>query len=797
MNSLRTYLAIVGLIFAASGVDAQEPEILLCQAIPGENKAELGWLNVAPYDLIQISVDGVIVATLPGTEEFFVVEPLSAGVHALCIHAYEGPNNPLPDVCCEVDVDGNGNGGNQPPPLTQLACDLIAGTNNVALAWTNPGGYGGIQITVNGAFHASLPGTASFYTVTGLAPGNHVICVEPFDASGALIPPPACCDVFIGGPPPIIDLSCDVLASTAGVQLVWGNPGGYSAIKIEVNGAIVANLPGSATSYMLTGLAPGGYVVCVIPCVGTTPILPPACCQFSIAAVEPIEEISCDPIAGTNNVAIAWLNMDNYDEIKIEVDGVIIDTIPGTDQFYMVTGLAPGGHVVCVIPCVGGAQILPAPCCQFGIAAVEPIEEISCDPIAGTNNVAIAWLNMDNYDEIKIEVDGVIIDTIPGTDQFYMVTGLAPGGHVVCVIPCVGGAQILPAPCCQFGQANAQPIATLICDPIDPDGVAIAWTNAGVYDSIEVFLDGALVAVLPGSAEFWQTFGIAPGLHTICVQAVIGGVPLTPPACCEFELSAPIANLFCDVVNGTGEVHLVWTNAAPYTSIEIEVNGTVVATLPGTATSYLLTGLAPGGYVVCVVPFVGPNPVLPPACCQFSIAATMPITGLLCDHLFGTDQVQLVWTNGGLYTSIEIELDGIVVATLPGTATSYLLTGVPGGGHAVCVRPFVGTTLVGPPACCQFFIPIVPTFIRGDFNADGLYDISDAIGLLTYLFTGGVVLCDDAADANDDGLINVADGIYILNSLFGAGPLPPAPHPACGPDPTADALGCASFPPCP
>ncbi len=712
MNSLRTYLAVVGLLFAVSGLDAQEPEILLCQAIPGENKAELAWLNVVPYELIEISVNGAIVAALPGTDESFVVEPLAPGVHTLCIHAYEGPNNPLPPVCCEVDVDGNGNGGNPPPPVSQLSCDLIAGTNDVALAWTNPGGYWGIHITVNGVLHAILPGTATFYTVTGLAPGNYVICVEPLDASGALIPPPECCDIFISGPPPIIDLSCDLLASTAGVQLLWANPGGYSAIKIEVNGVVVDTLAGTATSYTLTGLAPGGYVVCVIPCVGSIPILPPACCQFSIAAVEPIAEIFCDPIAGTNDVAIAWLNMDVYDEIKIEVDGVIIDTIPGSDEFYLVTGLTPGGHVVCVIPCVAGAQVLPAPCCQFG-------------------------------------------------------------------------------------QTSAQPIPTLICDPIDPDGVAIAWTNAGVYDSIEVTLDGALVAVLPGSTEFWEMFGIAPGLHTICVQAVIGGVPLTPPACCEFELGAPIADLLCDPIAATNEVQLVWTNGAAYTSIEIEVNGAVVATLPGTAMSYLLTGLAPGGYVVCVVPFVGPNPVLPPACCQFSIAAPAPITGLLCDHLFGTDQVQLVWTNGGLYTSIEIELDGVVVATLPGGATSYLLTGVPGGGHAVCVRPFVGITLISPPACCQFFIPIVQTFVRGDFSADGLYDIGDVVGLLAYLFTGGVVLCEDAADANDDGTINVADAIYVLTNLFGAGPFPPAPHPACGPDPTADALGCVSFPPCP
>ncbi len=82
-----------------------------------------------------------------------------------------------------------------------------------------------------------------------------------------------------------------------------------------------------------------------------------------------------------------------------------------------------------------------------------------------------------------------------------------------------------------------------------------------------------------------------------------------------------------------------------------------------------------------------------------------------------------------------------------------------------------------------------PTFIRGDANRDGGVDISDAIGVLGYLFLGDANLtCDDAADANDDGGVNISDPVSILGALFlGEGSLPP-PYPEAGVDPTEDGL---------
>ena len=83
------------------------------------------------------------------------------------------------------------------------------------------------------------------------------------------------------------------------------------------------------------------------------------------------------------------------------------------------------------------------------------------------------------------------------------------------------------------------------------------------------------------------------------------------------------------------------------------------------------------------------------------------------------------------------------------------------------------------------------SFLRGDANSDGFFNLADAVYLLGSLFSGGPPpLCPDAADANDDGAINVADAVVKLNTLFGGGlPLPP-PFGTCGFDPTPDPNRC-------
>jgi hypothetical protein len=85
-------------------------------------------------------------------------------------------------------------------------------------------------------------------------------------------------------------------------------------------------------------------------------------------------------------------------------------------------------------------------------------------------------------------------------------------------------------------------------------------------------------------------------------------------------------------------------------------------------------------------------------------------------------------------------------------------------------------------------------FRRGDADGGGTVDISDAILVLNWLFTGGnEPACGDAADADDGGGVDITDPLRVLGWLFSGAAEPPPPGPAaCGLDPSADALAACA-----
>ncbi len=69
---------------------------------------------------------------------------------------------------------------------------------------------------------------------------------------------------------------------------------------------------------------------------------------------------------------------------------------------------------------------------------------------------------------------------------------------------------------------------------------------------------------------------------------------------------------------------------------------------------------------------------------------------------------------------------------------------------------------------------------RGLCNVDGLYDISDPVALLSYLFTGGeAVACPEACNCNGDEGLDLSDAICFLAHLFLGGSPPTPPFASC------------------
>jgi hypothetical protein len=88
-------------------------------------------------------------------------------------------------------------------------------------------------------------------------------------------------------------------------------------------------------------------------------------------------------------------------------------------------------------------------------------------------------------------------------------------------------------------------------------------------------------------------------------------------------------------------------------------------------------------------------------------------------------------------------------------------------------------------------------FLRGDATGDHDRNIADAVRILNALFVEGLAnnTCPDALDVDDSGRIDLSDAVGLLMFLFQGGRQPRAPALDCGWDVTPDdGLGCFSSP---
>ncbi len=97
----------------------------------------------------------------------------------------------------------------------------------------------------------------------------------------------------------------------------------------------------------------------------------------------------------------------------------------------------------------------------------------------------------------------------------------------------------------------------------------------------------------------------------------------------------------------------------------------------------------------------------------------------------------------------------------------------------------------------QRFVTARPVFRRADVDTDGLFNITDAIAGLRYLFNGDFQPeCLSALDVDDDGRVALTDSIRILRYLFSGEDQPPEPFERCGTDLTPPVLECGRYGPC-
>lgn len=97
-------------------------------------------------------------------------------------------------------------------------------------------------------------------------------------------------------------------------------------------------------------------------------------------------------------------------------------------------------------------------------------------------------------------------------------------------------------------------------------------------------------------------------------------------------------------------------------------------------------------------------------------------------------------------------------------------------------------------ACDLPGLPSGPSYRRADVNLDGSRDLTDAISILRYLFSGGAEpTCLDAADIDANGKLEISDAVEWLEHLYLGALPPPEPFVFCG---SFSRLGCGAYPGC-
>ncbi|MDE0959650.1 MAG: hypothetical protein OSB09_02615 [Planctomycetota bacterium] len=392
--------------------------------------------------------------------------------------------------------------------------------------------------------------------------------------------------------------------------------------------------------------------------------------------------------------------------------------------------------------------------------------------------------------------------------------GATHDGTILTPVSILQGAALLPLNGATGADYFFEDIA-----PANGPGVVLAciFTFGGALDSLppgsgqEVATMNYTVAATaaPGSSTAvtpTATLGSPP----INIVFTVGGSSIFPSSSggsVSIEIPAPsgLTSTLSDICSCTHD--LSWINNASYTGIQVRLDGALVATLPGSATStsvilpttstnICITGVAPSASSAqtCILDScAGYTPPAVASGFSCNIIATDPLTGCTADAS---------WTNPGGYSAIHLYIDGVFVETLASAAAtswqgSLGLSPVP---QTICIESVDGCGGVMAQVCCQLTCTSGPLFVRGDCNTDGgSNDIADVVAALNFLFGGaGLPPCGDSCDINDDSGFDISDAIFLLSNLFGNGAFPLAPYPGCGEDPTDnDGINCDSFPACP
>jgi len=663
----------------------------------------------------------------------------------------------------------------------------------------------------------------------------------------------------ISGIARVLNLSCRT-AEEGGVRVSWeNNPHADPAvaIRILVNGAEAATVPGDATEANLSAdsVQEGYNEICVVNSSGVS-----ACCGLLVGLPEPIhhwtfDEDFTDSVGDAHGTPVGLADI--TDDAKVGPGALVVHgggdyvEVPDredlkfsvTDSYTLAAWVkpAPGtaGYRGVVTkgrdsPPWWGIWIDPNGRWLYGVSATNTLVG---PPIVPEQWTHVAIVQNGSEGKRVLYVNGVPAGTDVAQDAVNFGNLIFGGAASVqeWFTGVIDDVRIYDVP---FGEedigslSGIVPVRNLVCTPGEGGGVTVNWENNPYADPtkpIRIEVNGEEVTAVPGdSTEAQLRAGQVPeGFNTVCV---INSSEV--PACCAVLVGTPepihhwtfdedfsdsaddaegtpigLADITDDAKIGPGA--LIVNGMGDYVEVADRDDLKFGPQDSYTLAAWIKPAAGTSGWRGVVTKGRDSPPwwgiwIDPNDRWTYGASSGSTISGTLVD--FGAWAHVAIVQNGVAGTR-ELYVDGARVGV--GDAGDSVNSGNLAVGGALSVEEwFVGVIddlrIYNVPLTEELIAalaqpgPQEQLFKRGDINVDGAVNIADAITVLGHLFGGEPEPpCLDAADTNDDGAINIADAITVLGHLFGGEGDLVEPFLSCGTDPTEDNLNCASFPPCP
>jgi len=251
---------------------------------------------------------------------------------------------------------------------------------------------------------------------------------------------------FCPAVPPVASLTC---FPTAGiVQLLWNLGGSYTSIEVWRDGLLLASLVGSATSYNDFSPALGSNAYQVIALDAGAPS-PAAACTIPIAPTG-VAGLGCTLVDScTCEVDLVWANSDPYDLIRVLADGVEIAALPGSSTSATISLPSSGPAQICVRGEVEGVAGADA-CCLVDCEPPPPVAptDFACVIDVSACEASLSWTLASVYSELRILLDGVVVQTLAGGATGVIIPLPGPGDYQLCLEGDTICGDAVMAPCC-------------------------------------------------------------------------------------------------------------------------------------------------------------------------------------------------------------------------------------------------------------------------------------------------------------------------------------------------------------